>query len=298
MAFDVESPFAWFTESSRSVIRHSKEYAVERRSQSIDYVDLIVACLKVQSMALWLLQANGMDVDFVVHDIKRIVGVGTGPAFHGDMPFTTTAKEGLEAAVRYARMSGRNYIDPLDLLCGCLSTGDHGGVNSLLAQHGIDVDVLRQRMGVAEDFLVADSMDEESISKLEHIGELYAFVRDELLYVSNQRQPVEGTTEAAVADRDEEVMNMGLLIDLTSECLRLGGKSINGVSREMETVLRSACLHALEVVRKSAASTCSETASDAERARFAKTARMTVVDEMTATWVGDIESEFRALLNK
>jgi ATP-dependent Clp protease ATP-binding subunit ClpA len=150
--------FGRFVRDARYTALEATSVAAGLGSSSVEAEHLLIAIASGNSEAAYALKDVGLEPqelrDALVRDFERVLGTvgidATGVDFDANCRRTkpswgTSAKQGLERAVKEAKRRGDNKIGTEHILRGLLAA-EHGTVPRILAAEGIDRDELTGRL--------------------------------------------------------------------------------------------------------------------------------------------------------
>jgi ATP-dependent Clp protease ATP-binding subunit ClpA len=135
--------FERFTDRARRVVVLAQEEARLLDHNYIGTEHLLLGLINEgEGIAAQALEALGVSLEHVRHDVEEIIGRGqTAPASH--IPFTPRAKKVLELSLREALQLGHNYIGTEHILLGLVREGE-GVAAQVLEKLGADLDRVRR----------------------------------------------------------------------------------------------------------------------------------------------------------
>jgi hypothetical protein len=130
--------FERFSDDARRVVVSAQEEARERRHDHIAAEHLLLALLRADdSVAVRVLDTMRVDRDVVRAELDAAIGTGVS-APDGHIPFTSSAKQALEDALREALRLEDTFIGTEHVLLGIVS--DQGSTAArVLREHGVDL---------------------------------------------------------------------------------------------------------------------------------------------------------------
>jgi ATP-dependent Clp protease ATP-binding subunit ClpC len=146
--------FERFSDAARRTVVLAQEQARQLRHDYIGTEHLLLGILEEDSAAARVLIEMQVDRAAVGQRVEEVVGKGRKPP-RGHIPFTPRAKRSLELAVDESRMAGRGSVRPEHLLLGVLAQVEGVGV-TILESFGVDLGLLRQRLGGADSHSASD----------------------------------------------------------------------------------------------------------------------------------------------
>jgi len=137
--------FERFTERARQVVVLAQE---EARLLNHNYIGtehiLLGLVVDGEGIAARALDALGIRLDAVRHEVEQIIGIGQ-QAPSGHIPFTPRAKKVLELSLREALQLGCNYIGTEHILLGLIREGE-GVAAQVLKRLGADLKAVRRQV--------------------------------------------------------------------------------------------------------------------------------------------------------
>jgi ATP-dependent Clp protease ATP-binding subunit ClpC len=116
--------FERFTESARQVVMLAHEEARLMRHERVGTEHLLVGLTRVDDdVASAVLRAHGLTAEKARAAVVRLAGVGDATD-QGHFPFTSAAKDALDATLREALGLGHDKVQPAHLLLGILRQRD------------------------------------------------------------------------------------------------------------------------------------------------------------------------------
>lgn len=114
-----------FTEPARQVVGFAQEEARLLRRGRVGTEHLLVGIARLEGdVAADLLHGHGLTAEQARGEVARAVGVGDAEPGVGDLPFTSAARNALDAALREALELGHAQIEPAHLLLAVLRQPD------------------------------------------------------------------------------------------------------------------------------------------------------------------------------
>jgi ATP-dependent Clp protease ATP-binding subunit ClpC len=137
--------FERFTERARQVVVLAQEEVRLLAHDHIGTEHLLLGLLREEEgIAARVLHELGVGVEEVRAEIERRFGRGEQAAT-GQIPFTPSAKEALELALREALRLGHNYIGTEHVLLGLLRA-DQGPATEILGELGVLPEIVRAQV--------------------------------------------------------------------------------------------------------------------------------------------------------
>ena len=137
--------FERFTDRARRVVVLAQEEARLLKHNYIGTEHIQLGLLREgDGVAARALEAVGIRLDAVRHEVKEIIGKGEGQSV-GHIPFTPRAKKVLELSLREALQLGHNYIGTEHILLGLIREGE-GVAAQVLVKLGADLNRMRQQV--------------------------------------------------------------------------------------------------------------------------------------------------------
>ncbi|GAA4572893.1 hypothetical protein GCM10023193_65340 [Planotetraspora kaengkrachanensis] len=98
-----------------------------------------------EGLAAKILHEEGVELEALREDVRRLVGTGPSPGPDEHIPFTPRAKKILELSLREALNLRHNYIGTEHILLGLIREGGGAGVQ-VLTERGTDFDRVRRKV--------------------------------------------------------------------------------------------------------------------------------------------------------
>ena len=137
--------FERFTDRARRVVVLAQEEARELGHSYIGTEHLLLGLIRERDgVAARALEALGIRLDAVRHEIREIIGKGSGMP-SGHIPFTPRAKKVLELSLREAQQLGHSYIGTEHILLGLIREAE-GVAAQVLVKLGGDLNRVREQV--------------------------------------------------------------------------------------------------------------------------------------------------------
>jgi ATP-dependent Clp protease ATP-binding subunit ClpA len=137
--------FERFTDRARRVVVLAQEEARMLNHNYIGTEHILLGLIhEGEGVAAKALQALGISLKTVRHEIESIIGQGEGPP-SGHIPFTPRAKKVLEFSLREALQLGHHYIGTEHILLGLIREGQ-GVAAQVLEKLGADLSRVRREV--------------------------------------------------------------------------------------------------------------------------------------------------------
>jgi ATP-dependent Clp protease ATP-binding subunit ClpA len=136
--------FERFTDRARRVVVLAQEEARMLDHNYIGTEHLLLGLINEgEGIAAQALEALGVSLERVRHDVEEIIGRGQAAPPPAHIPFTPRAKKVLELSLREALQLGHNYIGTEHILLGLVREGE-GVAAQVLEKLGAHLDRVRQ----------------------------------------------------------------------------------------------------------------------------------------------------------
>jgi hypothetical protein len=141
--------FERFTDRARRVVVQAQVEAKELRHNYIGTEHLLLGLIDIEEgLAVRVLRSLNVDPEAVADQVRDQVGHGEQPIAEArHIPFTPTAKETLELALREALQLKHTYIGTEHLLLGILSQGE-GAAAEVLIANGVHLETARTQVSM------------------------------------------------------------------------------------------------------------------------------------------------------
>ena len=136
--------FENFSDHGRRVLELAQQEARELRHPYVGTEHVLLGILgQGPGVADDLLSSFGLTAEETRREVRRIVGVGDGPA-RGAEPLTPRTRAVLLRANRIRLSLGRDGVEPEHILLALIRDEDGGGLaHRLLMRHGVDPETVR-----------------------------------------------------------------------------------------------------------------------------------------------------------
>jgi ATP-dependent Clp protease ATP-binding subunit ClpC len=137
--------FERFSDRARRLVVQAQEEARRLNHSFIGPEHLLLALVEGDGTGPQALQALGVSLESVRHQIVERTGTGAAPASPGHIPFKGAAKKVLELSLREALSLGHNYIGTEHILLGLLREGE-SDADSVVHLLGVDIAQVRAQV--------------------------------------------------------------------------------------------------------------------------------------------------------
>jgi ATP-dependent Clp protease ATP-binding subunit ClpC len=138
--------FERFTDRARRVVLLAQEEARMLDHHYIGSEHVLLGLVhEGEGVAAKILQEEGIALDALREDVKRLVGTGSSPSPGEHIPFTPRAKKILELSLRESLNLRHTYIGTEHILLGLIREGGGAGAQALI-ERGVDFDQIRQKV--------------------------------------------------------------------------------------------------------------------------------------------------------
>jgi ATP-dependent Clp protease ATP-binding subunit ClpC len=138
--------FEKFTDRARLLVVRSQEEARVRDHSFIGSEHILLALVhdEIGGVGAKTLEALGISLETVRHQVEEIIGRGQAPPPPRHIPFTPRAKRVLELSLSESRALGHSYIGTEHILLGLIREGE-GVAAQVLSGLGADLDGAREQ---------------------------------------------------------------------------------------------------------------------------------------------------------